>query len=225
MIRHTILFDLDGTLTDPKEGITAAFAYALRRFGIEADPDSLTSVIGPPLKDSFMDLYGFSEERAIEAIREYRVSASFFHQTILLMLPVYFLVKMKPGIKELLAGLKEEDRELILATSKPELFTRRIMDHFGLSPYFAHICAAPMDESDGGKKENVIAAALRLASDPAGAVMVGDRSYDIIGAHKNAIPAIGVLYGYGSREELEKAGADRTADSVASLGELLHDTI
>ena len=82
-----------------------------------------------------------------------------------------------------------------------------------------------MDESDGGKKENVIAAALRLASDPAGAVMVGDRSYDIIGAHKNAIPAIGVLYGYGSREELEKAGADRTADSVASLGELLHDTI
>ena len=111
------------------------------------------------------------------------------------------------------------------ASEWPELFTRRIMDHFGLSPYFAHICAAPMDESDGGKKENVIAAALRLASDPAGAVMVGDRSYDIIGAHKNAIPAIGVLYGYGSREELEKAGADRTADSVASLGELLHDTI
>ena len=216
MIRHTILFDLDGTLTDPKEGITAAFAYALRRFGIEADPDSLTSVIGPPLKDSFMDLYGFSEERAIEAIREYRV---YFSQRGWAENIPY------PGIDALLAELKREGRELILATSKPELFTRRIMDHFGLSPYFAHICAAPMDESDGGKKENVIAAALRLASDPAGAVMVGDRSYDIIGAHKNAIPAIGVLYGYGSREELEKAGADRTADSVASLGELLHDTI
>lgn len=216
MTPRTILFDLDGTLTDPKEGITTAFACALRRFGIEADPDSLTSVIGPPLKDSFMDLYGFSEERAIEAIREYRVY--FSDRGWAENIPY-------PGIKELLAGLKEEGRELILATSKPELFTRRIMDHFGLSPYFAHICAAPMDESDGGKKENVIAAALRLASDPAGAVMVGDRSYDIIGAHKNAIPAIGVLYGYGSREELEKAGADRTADSVASLGELLHDTI
>ena len=216
MIRHTILFDLDGTLTDPKEGITAAFAYALRRFGIEADPDSLTSVIGPPLKDSFMDLYGFSEERAIEAIREYRV---YFSQRGWAENIPY------PDIDALLAALRREGRELILATSKPELFTRRIMDHFGLSPYFAHICAAPMDESDGGKKENVIAAALRLASDPAGAVMVGDRSYDIIGAHKNAIPAIGVLYGYGSREELEKAGADRTADSVASLGELLHEYI
>ena len=216
MIRHTILFDLDGTLTDPKKGITTAFACALRRFGIEADPDSLTSVIGPPLKDSFMDLYGFSEEQAIEAIREYRVY--FSDRGWAENIPY-------PGIKELLAGLKEEGRELLLATSKPELFTRRIMDHFGLSPYFTHISAAPMDESDGGKKENVIAAALRLASDPAGAVMVGDRSYDIIGAHKNAIPAIGVLYGYGSREELEKAGADRMAESVPDLGELLHDNI
>ena len=142
MIRHTILFDLDGTLTDPKEGITAAFAYALRRFGIEADPDSLTSVIGPPLKDSFMDLYGFSEERAIEAIREYRV---YFSQRGWAENIPY------PGIDALLAALKREGRELILATSKPELFTRRIMDHFGRRGPAP--CLGPGRRGHGGGQE------------------------------------------------------------------------
>ncbi len=214
-MRHTILFDLDGTLTDPKVGITSAFAYALRKFGIEADPDSLTAVIGPPLKDSFMDLYGFSEEQAVEAIREYRV---YFSDRGWAENVPY------PGISELLARLQSEGRQLIVATSKPEEFTRRIMEHFDLARYFARICAAPMDESDGGRKENVIAAALSLPdTDAAQAVMVGDRCYDILGAHKNGIPAVGVLYGYGSREELAAAGADYITESVRSLDALLHE--
>ena len=149
-----IIFDLDGTLTDPKVGITTAFAYALKKYGIEADPDSLTPVIGPPLKDSFMELYGFDEPQAVEAIREYRV---------------YFADRgwaenaPYPGIAALLQKLQREGRQLLVATSKPELFTRQILEHFDLARYFTHICAAPMDESDGGRKENVIAAALRKA--------------------------------------------------------------
>ena len=212
---HTILFDLDGTLTDPKVGITSAFAYALRKYGIEADPDTLTPVIGPPLKDSFMDLYGFDEQRAVEAIREYRVYSSDRG---------WAENEPYPGITTLLQRLQGEGRRLIVATSKPEEFTRRIMDHFDLAGYFSLICGAPMDESDGGKKENVIAAALKRVGveDTDGIVMVGDRRYDIFGAHKNRIPAIGVLYGYGSREELTEAGADYITESVQSLDTLLH---
>ena len=213
-MRGTILFDLDGTLTDPKVGITSAFACALRRFGVEADPDTLTAVIGPPLRDSFMDFYGFSEEKAMEAIREYRVYYS--DRGWAENLPY-------PGMAELLAKLQCEGRRLIVATSKPEAFTLRILEHFDLEKYFTHVAAAPMDESAGGQKENVIAAALALTgTDRADALMVGDRRYDIIGAHKNGLPAVGVLYGYGSREELEEAGADYITESVRSLDALLH---
>ena len=212
---RTILFDLDGTLTDPKVGITTAFAYALKKYGIEAEADTLTSVIGPPLKDSFMDLYGFDEARALEAIREYRVY--FADRGWAENIPY-------PGIAELLQKLQGEGRRLLLATSKPEVFTRRIMEHFDLARYFTLIGAAPMDESDGGKKENVIDATLEKAglTDLSEAVMVGDRSYDILGAHANGIAAIGVLYGYGSREELETAGADYITETVQSLNTLLH---
>ncbi len=213
---HTILFDLDGTLTDPRIGITSAFAYALRKYGIEADPDALTAVIGPPLKDSFMELYGFSEERAMEAIREYRV---YFSDRGWAENVPY------PGIAALLEKLRSEGRRLLVATSKPEEFTLRIMEHFDLARYFTRICGAPMDESDGGRKENVIAAALRRegVETTEGVVMIGDRRYDIFGAHQNGIPAIGVLYGYGSREELADAGADYITESVRSLDALLHE--
>lgn len=210
----TILFDLDGTLTDPKVGITSAFAFALEKFGIRADPDELTWVIGPPLLDAFQDGYGFDEAAARRAIREYRV---------------YFTDRgwaenvPYPGIRELLEALRARGAKLIVATSKPEEFSVRIMDHFDLSRYFDLICGAPMDESAGGRKENVIAAALRRAgvADVKNAVMVGDRMHDVAGAHKNALPAVGVLYGYGSRGELESCGADYIVDSVQSLEALL----
>ena len=211
---RVVLFDLDGTLTDPKIGITSAFVYALRQFGLDGDPDDYTSVIGPPLKDSFTELCGFSEERAVEAIRYYRV---------------YFTDRgwaenqPYPGIRELLESLQRSGARPIVATSKPEEFSVRILEHFDLARYFEQICGAPLDESDAGRKENVIADAMRRAGITRDdeVVMVGDRSHDVIGAHKNSIPAIGVLYGYGSREELTKAGADQIVETVQSLSALL----
>ena len=202
----TILFDLDGTLTDPKVGITAAFAYALRQFGIEADPEGLTAVIGPPLRDSFRDFFGFADRDIPEAIRQYRAENVPY-----------------PGIEALLEQLTDAGKRLVVATSKPEEFAVRIMEHFGLAPWFSLICGAPMDESDGGRKENVIAAALRRAGaeDKNRVIMVGDRRHDVEGAHRNGLPAVGVLYGYGSREELTAAGADYITESVRSLGALL----
>jgi len=210
----TVLFDLDGTLTDPKEGITNAFAYALRHYGIEADPDSLTSVIGPPLADSFMELYGLSPERAGEAIGKYREYFSFrgWAENI-----------PYPGIHEALGALRAQGKRLVIATSKPEEFALRIVKHFELYPFFTLVCGAPMTESAAGRKENVIAAALERIGCPASdkAVMVGDRRHDIEGAHKNALAAVGVLYGYGSRDELAGAGAEYITESVQSLYELL----
>ncbi|MBQ7184447.1 MAG: HAD family hydrolase [Clostridia bacterium] len=210
----TVLFDLDGTLTDPKPGITGAFAYAMRHYGMEADPDSLTGVIGPPLKDSFMEICGFDEARALEAIWVYR---EYFSEKGWAENAVY------PGIPELLSALKKAGMTLAVATSKPEHFSVRILDHFGLSGYFDLICGAPMDESDAGKKENVIKKALETLEIPelSRAVMVGDRRHDIYGAKVNGLASIGVLFGYGSREELTDAGADYLAESVDELGKLL----
>ncbi len=213
-MRRTILFDLDGTLTDPKKGITCAFAYALKQYGIEADPDTLTSVIGPPLVDSFMELYGFSRAQAEEAIRHYRVYYS--DRGWAENVPY-------PGIRDALAALRAAGRTLVVATSKPEEFSVRILEHFGLAEYFSVICGAPMDDSERGRKEHVIADALcRCGSpSPGTAVMVGDRRHDIEGARKNGLSAIGVLYGYGSRAELEQAGAAYITNSVQSLCDLL----
>ena len=128
-----------------------------------------------------------------------------------------------PGIEALLEQLTDAGKRLVVATSKPEEFAVRIMEHFGLAPWFSLICGAPMDESDGGRKENVIAAALRRAGaeDKNRVIMVGDRRHDVEGAHRNGLPAVGVLYGYGSREELTAAGADYITESVRSLGALL----
>ena len=210
-----LLFDLDGTLTDPKVGITSAFVYALAQYGIHREPEQCTAVIGPPLKDSFVELAGFSPERAIEAIGHYRT---------------YFAARgwaenaPYPGIAELLAALRRRGDRLLVATSKPEEFSVRILEHFGLAAYFDRICGAPMDESsNAGRKENVIADALRHSGAAAAdrVIMVGDRSYDVAGAHKNGLPAIGVLYGYGSREELAAARADHITETVESLGALL----
>lgn len=213
---HTVLFDLDGTLTDPKEGITRAFAYALRHYGVDADPDGLGCVIGPPLKDSFMELYGFSAQQAVEAIgkyREYYGSRGWAENV------------PYPGIGRMLAGLNAAGLTLAVATSKPEKFSVRILEHFGLAEHFRVICGAPMDTSDRGRKEYVVADALARCGCPdgEGAVMVGDRSHDVAGAHRNGLPAVGVLYGYGSRAELESAGAEFITQSVQSLGALLTD--
>ena len=209
-----ILFDLDGTLTDPKEGITKSVQHALEHFGIQTDDlDSLTPFIGPPLRDSFKRYYGFSDEQAWEGVQAYRE---------------YFSVrgwvqnKEYPGIKEMLEALKEAGRVLLVATSKPEEFAKKILDHFDMAEYFDFIGGANMDETRV-RKGDVIRYVLEenQITELDKVVMIGDREHDIIGAKENSIDSIGVLYGYGDREELSVAGADWIVDTVEELGSLL----
>lgn len=209
----TVLFDLDGTLTDPAEGITNSVAYALERYGIRVeDKKSLYSFIGPPLNDSFMQYYGFSPEKAMEAIGVYR---EYFRDRGIFENEVY------EGIPELLDRIKKSGRKIVLATSKPEEFAVRILEHFDLIGYFDVVAGASMDEKRN-KKGDVIKYAMEKGGLSAeGAVMIGDREHDIFGAVENGLPSIGVLYGYGDRKELEAAGAAYIAEAVKDIFELL----
>lgn len=209
-----ILFDLDGTLTDPMVGITRSVQYALRSYGIEEpDLEKLCPFIGPPLKDSFMKFYGFPEDQAREAIDRYR---EYFSVTGL------FENKEYPGIHEMLQTLKDQGAVLLVATSKPEVFAKQILEHFHMDHYFTFIGGADMGETRV-KKGDVIRYVLEEnhISDVTKAVMVGDREHDIIGAKENNLDSIGVLYGYGNLEEHQKAGADAVAATVEELTELL----
>lgn len=209
----TILFDLDGTLTDPGLGITNSVAYALKRYGIEVqDRKSLYSFIGPPLSDSFMKYYGFSEEKAMEAIGVYR---EYFRDKGLYENEVY------EGIRELLEKIKDSGRKIVLATSKPEKFSVRILEHFDLMKYFDVVAGASMDEKRN-KKGDVIRYAMEKGGFTAEkAIMIGDREHDVFGAKENGLPSIGVLYGYGSEDELRSAGADYIAKAVEDIYALL----
>lgn len=211
---NTILFDLDGTLTDPGEGITKSVAYALQKYSIEVtDRSVLYPFIGPPLVDSFQKYYGFSPEQAEQAVVYYR---EYFRETGLFENEVY------DGVEDLLASLRSAGKRVILATSKPEVFARRILDHFGLTRYFDVIAGALLDGSRMHKAD-VIAYALDTAgiTDKSSVVMVGDREQDVKGAEKTGLPCIGVLYGYGSREELTAAGATAIVESVEELQQFL----
>lgn len=209
-----ILFDLDGTLTDPAVGITTSVAYALKKFGIEVDDiSSLNHFIGPPLLDSFMEHYGFSEEKARTAIDYYRER---FRVKGLYENVVY------DGVENMLEAMKKSGREIILATSKPEPFAKEILRHFGLDKYFLFIAGSNFDGTRTAKAE-VIEYALESVgvTDKSSAVMVGDRKHDIIGAQKTGLDSIGVLFGYGSREELEAAGATYIAVTVDEITKLI----
>lgn len=211
----TILFDLDGTLTDPLEGITKGAQFALHRMGIEvADNTTLSYFIGPPLLQSFMEHFGFTRDQAVQAARYYR--EYFQDQGIFQNLPY-------PGVAELLAGLQRSGCRLMTASSKPELFVRRILDRFGLSPYLCFAGGSELAENSTQTKADVIRYVLRETNttDLTRTVMVGDRKYDVEGAHACGLPCIGVLYGYGSREELTQAGADALAEDFPQLLSLL----
>lgn len=216
-MKKVILFDLDGTLTDPKVGITRSVQHALRYYGIEEpDLDKLCPFIGPPLTDSFQELYGFSLPQAKEAIEKYR---EYFSVTGIFENEVY------PGIPEMLGMLKEKGFTLAVATSKPEEYSIRILEHFGLDPYFALVGGADMTETRVKKGEIIAYTLDRLGvnSKETPVMMVGDRKHDVIGAKENGIPCVGVLFGYGSREELLEAGADALVESVKELGEVLSE--
>lgn len=205
----TVLFDLDGTLTDPGLGITNSVMYALEKFGIQVEERSLLyKFIGPPLKDSFMDFYGFDEEKADQAVvyyREYYKEKGIFQN------------KVYNGIPELLESLRAEGKNLLVATSKPELFAKQILDHFDLSGYFCKIAGSDF-EGIRNTKGKVIAYALESSQkQPRSAIMVGDRFHDIEGAKENNMDSIGVLFGYGDRKELEQAGATYIVEEPGNI--------
>lgn len=208
--RH-ILFDLDGTITDPKTGITKSIAYALRHFGIEVnDLDTLCKFIGPPLMDTFEGYYGFNEKDTCLAIEKYR---EYFGITGLYENMVY------DGMEELLQNLINRGKILIVATSKPTVYSVKILEYFNLLKYFSFVAGSELN-GERAKKADVITYALEQNNirDLSGVIIVGDRKHDIIGAKQTGISSLGVLYGYGDKAELEKAGADFIAETVGDVG-------
>ncbi len=205
-----VLFDLDGTLTDPGEGITNSVAYALKKFNIIVeDRTELYNFIGPPLIDSFMKYYGMNYDDGLKAVEYYR---EYFSVTGI------FENKVFDGIPELLDKIRKSGRKIALATSKPEVYAKRILEHFNLTQYFDFVGAATMDETRS-KKADVIAYTLENfnVTDKSKVVMIGDRHHDIEGANQNDLDSIGVLFGYGDREELESTGATYIAETVNDI--------
>lgn len=213
MKRHTFLFDLDGTLTDPGLGITNSILYALGKMEAPIPKrEALYPFIGPPLLDSFRKYCGMSEADAARALSLYR---EYFSVQGLFENEVY------PGIPAMLARLADAGARLCVATSKPEPFARRILDHFDLAKFFSFSGGSGLDGARG-KKSDVIAYVLAEtgASSP-DAVMIGDRLHDVEGAAACGLPAVGVLWGYGSRRELTDAGAAAVAATTDELEEIL----
>lgn len=206
-------FDLDGTLTDPALGITNSIIYALEKMGRDVpERESLYSFIGPPLVQSFQ-LLGMTKDEAEYALKLYR---KYFGVTGL------FENKVYDGIPQALDTLKKSGVRIILATSKPELYAKQILEHFELDGYFTGICGASMDEKRV-KKGDVIRYAMEEnnVTSSSGCIMIGDRLHDIEGAKENGLASVGVLWGYGSRTELENAGADFIANDIDSLVQLI----
>ncbi len=209
-----ILFDLDGTLTDPKVGITSSVAYALEKFDIHIkDKSVLNKFIGPPLMEAFMEFYDFSTEQAQQAVTLYR---EYFAKRGIFENLVY------EGIETLLKDLRAAGKRLCIATSKPEPFAIKISEHFGLTEFFEYIAGATLDQTRT-KKEQVIEYALKQCdfTDRSKAIMIGDRKQDILGAHKCSIDSLGVLYGYGSLSELKNAGASLIAKNVEDIKKII----
>lgn len=211
-----IFFDLDGTLTDSGPGIVESVQYALDRMGIqEVDVEKIRrTFIGPPLTVSFANVYGFTPEackRAVAYFREDYNDKGVYHN------------QPYPGIAQLLESLKTAGKTLAVATSKPLPLAERVLEHFDLRKYFDIVCGGSLDETRNGK-DQIIEDAIRAfqLTDLSQAVMIGDRNLDVLGAHKNGLRCIGILYGgYGTREELEEAGADWIAADPAQVEQIL----
>lgn len=214
--KSVLLFDLDGTLTNPAEGITNSFIHALKELGLEIPTyEKLLTFIGPPLIETFKTQFGFDEEMARLGVKKYR---EYFSEKGLFENEVY------EGIFEMLEKLKAAGYRLLIATSKPEPFSIRIAEKFGFAKYFEKICGSNLDETRSRKAE-VIAYALESAGiseyEKSKVLMIGDRHHDIDGAKENGIESMGILFGYGNREEHEKAGADFIATTVQDIITLL----
>ena len=205
-----LLFDLDGTLTNPQEGITKCVQHALRSFGIEEpDLEKLIPFIGPPLIQSFMEFYNMSEEDARKAVAVYRERFS----TVGLFENFPY-----PGIADMLAELKAQGKILAVASSKPTIYVRRILEKFELAPYFDVVEGSNLDGTRVDKKE-VIAEVLSQLDNPSAddLLMIGDRKFDVIGARETGFGCVGVRFGFAAPDELEQSGAVYIADTVHDL--------
>lgn len=215
-MKEILFFDLDGTLTDSMLGITRAVQYALKHYGITVeDLKELQPFVGPPLHESFQEYFHFSEKDSHEAVfvfREYYNAKGWMEN------------RPYDGIEEMLKMLLDAGKTLIVATSKPESMAKQVLTHFHLADYFQFIGGASSDSLRVNKDDvirYVMESCKLTEADWPSIVMVGDRRHDILGAHKAGLEAVGVLYGYGSREELSLAGADWIAGTVKELGALL----
>ena len=206
---------MDGTLTNPKEGITKSVQYALRHFGIDiADPDTLTPYIGPPLIPSFVAFHGLTQEQAQEALQVYRqrfASVGLFENEIL------------TGVPEMLHALKQKGRFLAVASSKPEAYVIRILEHFDLLQYFDEVVGASMDEKRSAKKDVIEEAMRRMGQAPGdpSILMIGDRMHDVEGARLCGLDSLGIYTGFAEEGELEDAGATYVVHSIKDMAEYL----
>jgi len=209
MHQHTILFDLDGTLTDPRLGITRSIQHALARLGIdEPDLTRLEPFIGPPLLQAFMQFYGFDEAKAWDAVNHYRER---FRVTGLYENQVF------EGIPALLSTLAEQGRTLYIATSKPWEFAREIARHFAFDRHFKMIYGSELDSTRTDKVELIRHLLDEERLDPAQTLMIGDRKHDLIGARSNGLQSVAVGYGFGSRDELLAESPDFHFETLAQL--------
>lgn len=211
MIKY-ILFDLDGTLTDPKEGITKCVQHALRHFGIEKECEELECFIGPPLKEQFMAYASLTEEEGEKAVEIYRERFA----------PIgLFENRIYDGILSMLDNLKKQGKILAVATSKPHVFANKIAEKYGISPYLTLLEGSELDGRNTDKALVIENAMKKLGATPENTVMVGDRIHDCEGALKNGIKCIGVSFGYAQEGELQSGGAEIIANSVGELLQIL----
>ena len=209
-----ILFDLDGTLTNSQLGITTCVAYALESFGIHTEnPEELRKFIGPPLKESFVKYYNMTDgegDRAVEKYRERFATVGLYENEVY------------AGIPELLQKLKAQGKTLLVATSKPTVYSDKILEHFGLKEYFSYIAGSELDGTRVNKAEVIQYALEQMKiTESEKIVMIGDKEHDMIGAGICGVDFIGVLYGFGEREELENHGATYIAETVSDLEKIL----
>lgn len=211
---NTVLFDLDGTISDSGEGITNSVKYSLKKFGIiETDYEKLKKFVGPPLYASYEKYYGFSHEEAIKAVEYYR---EYYNAGGIFELRIY------DGVIDILKYLKKSGKKIILATSKPEIYAEKIAKKFGFHELFDNISGALLDGSRI-EKDDIIRYALERVgeSDISKCIMIGDRSYDVLGAKAFNMDSIGVTWGYGDRAELETAGATYIVDKAEEIKEII----
>ncbi len=208
----TVCIDLDGTLTDPQVGITRCIQHALEQLGRDApEPQDLTWCIGPPLQESFQKLLGNAEDanRALSFYRERFTKIGLYEN------------ELYDGIPSALTEMVSAGDQLFVATRKPTIFAERIIQHFGLAQYFETVFGSELDGTRADKTELLAWIIEQRALRPSDTSMIGDRRHDIIGARNNSLRSIGVLYGYGSREELTEAGADTLCAQPTELAALI----